>query len=225
MKSKLFFLIPLLTAGCAGYSITGGPGKTVAPSLQTRVSDPKALVAVNSVVLAPISFDPDILDGKGEIETELNRQLQEIVTGEVNLEVVLPKEKRLQPVPPQMGAEPDLPTLLRSARASGADALWITRINTYRQRAGSAVGANEPARVAFTMDVYTTAEGRPVWHGSYYYEDQALSDNLFRIGKTLDKTHRQSGWLSADRLVRDGFREAARDFAAKRVTAFSGPGR
>ena len=89
---------------------------------------------------------------------------------------------------------------------------------------GSALGSSSGATVNFQMSLYRTADAKQVWEASYYFRDQALSENLLKIGDRFEKGQ-GAGWRTALRVISDGFRAALRDFSAKRQAGFIGGGR
>jgi hypothetical protein len=108
---------------------------------------------------------------------------------------------------------------LSALRKAGADALVMTEILTFSERDGSAIGG-EPATVAFVMTVKRTSDGAPVWQGNYFYKQEALSENLLKLGDRLGAGGSGPGWASARAIFERGIEAALRDFGAKREQQF-----
>ncbi len=221
MKSELFWTalaVLIYSAGCTGYSITGGPGQAAPPSLQSSAADYKDLASLNVILLSPIVFEKQAISSTTAKNEMFNKQLLEAISSGTDLEVVPPARGSDADRGIQSGS-PDIAAWLAAANRLGADGVLITRLRTYQDRQGSAAAAEQGARVAFTMTIYQSGDGRPIWQASYHFEDTALSDNLFKLRNRLEGG---TGWLSADRVLRSGFDAAARDLSRTREAAFAG---
>ena len=207
MKKVLLFIALVLSVACSEYSITGGPGKINPKKFDSEIEDLASFTALNSLALMPVVVTPEIAlqlgEGKGFLYEELEKQLRAESTFEVNgctRECVMASE---------MGSFPRS-EWLRSVR--NADAMLVLRVHSYQDRRGSAVGADRGAKLGFSAELINKA-GQEVWRGSYYYQDEALSENLLRISKT--------GWHDVQKLYQDGIKAVAEDLAAKKMAAVS----
>jgi hypothetical protein len=229
-------------SGCSGYSLTGGPGKVVAPSLISSSSSRDALREINSILLLPIEVDRQKSSREGGVAAQLSPalvqqaadDLAERFSVETGVQVQrvhdvlrLPASRELNPEQVQQA--------LAKATASGVSAVLVTRLHSYIEREGSAMGTEVAAHVHVSFAVIPIAataaplnaagiySQKAAWEASYNFRDQALSENLFRLHKALlSQPAGQKGlrWHNAATLLRLGFAEAARDFSERRTQAF-----
>ena len=64
-------------------------------------------------------------------------------------------------------------------KAVGADAVLFGTVSRYVERVGSEYGAQEPAAVAFKLQLISVASGTILWTGSFDQVQEPLSSNLF----------------------------------------------
>lgn len=218
----LCVLLAGVLGGCHGYSVTGGPGQTVAPSLATRVSRNADLLGLNSIVLMPIEFDR-AARGKIAHQEAFDGELVKAMRQELPIEIIAASEVFPALKPFQLGDEFAAPQIskeeaLGRAKQLGSDAVMTTRVQQYVERLGSGMGAEQPAWVEFSVNLYRAADGKEIWRANYSFKDQALSDNLFRAKDRLQK--KDLGWRSAQALLLHGFEIAAQDLAKRRLAQF-----
>lgn len=212
------YIAMLIQLGCVGFSITGGPGKIVEPHLKSLPVDGERLVVINSVLILPVMTH----DRSHKLQDRFwyLENLQEAFGGEAGLEVVGSRRSLDNFVWPANSSLVDNAELAQLGRKHSADAVLITHVDTYRNRDGSQVGVETPAKVSFRMELLNVQSASPVWTASYYYADQALSDNIFRVDDRFAKG-RNAGWRTADDLMRGGIIEAATALAKARDRQFS----
>ncbi len=87
----------------------------------------------------------------------------------------------------------------------------------YRERKGTAYGADLPASVAFSLYLLDVASGETVWSASFDKTQQSLSENLLDAAGFFKHGAK---WLTAEELTRWG----AEDMAAKLKNFRGGPG-
>ncbi len=212
MKRIFVFIVLVLCVACSDYSITGGPGRTNPKKFNSEVGELNSFAALNTVTLMPVVVTREIAlklgEGKSLFYDELEKQLRAEssfdIRGCVN-ECVYTSD---------MGSFPQS-AWLRSLRASGSDAMLVLRVHSYEDRRGSAIGSESGAKLGFSAELINRS-GQEIWRGSYYYQDEALSDNLLRISKSGGQ-----GWHSVQKLYQDGIEMVAKDLAAKKMTAVS----
>jgi len=107
----------------------------------------------------------------------------------------------------QARLRPDFPFTL--AQQLKADAVLISTITCFRNRSGTAWASGKPAAAAFELELYSVADRRLVWTGSYEEEQQPLLANLLQA-KTFFR--RGAKWVTVDALARDGMLKALADF-------------
>lgn len=215
-----FFLLiscSLHMQGCSGYSVTGGPGKTVTPSLMLTSLKPSELVHVNSLLIYP-------LVAEGNLRSIDKRELKlwhedlfglarsalgiELTAMDKILNAAGSAEKTFQ-----------LEQAISTARKLGADSILITTLNGLVERIGSGVGASQPASVSFNMSLYAVQDSSLVWSINFIQRDQALSENLFKIEQQWQKGG-PPRWSSARELLNTGFKQACQDLASRRNESF-----
>jgi hypothetical protein len=81
-------------------------------------------------------------------------------------------------------------------------------VRRYRERKGTAYGADLPASVAFSLYLLDVASGETVWSASFDKTQQSLSENLLDAAGFFKHGAK---WLTAEELTRWG----AEDIAAK----------
>jgi hypothetical protein len=91
------------------------------------------------------------------------------------------------------------------AEQFGATAVVLGSVRRYRERAGQALGSNDPASVWFEFAIHTAPEGEKVWTARFDHTQLPLSEDLFI---TRRYPGRGSRWLTAGELARWGAGEA-----------------
>jgi hypothetical protein len=222
--NKVFFFGCLSAlVGCSGYSITGGPGKTVAPSLMSTKVSNSDLLGVNVLAVLPLQYEDraTALSDRGPM---LYANLVSESQAELLLHVV-PANDVLKALNADRGVTAGavpMSKLSDSVRRLGADSALLTRVHRYTERVGSGVSADVPAGVDFSMSLVRVADNHELWRANYYFQDQALSENLFRIGQTLKESGQGGRWHTAAELLQAGFQKALSELAERRTEAFAG---
>ncbi|PLX49469.1 MAG: hypothetical protein C0613_07585 [Desulfobulbaceae bacterium] len=97
---------------------------------------------------------------------------------------------------------------IRVGRHLGIDHVMVGVVWRYRERQGSAMGASEPASVAFSLFLVEVADGRLVWQNSFDKTQTALSENLFDAPMFFKKGMK---WLSAEELAGYGVEKSLKN--------------
>lgn len=218
LKSFSFCLLLLLLPACSGYSVTGGAGPTVLPRLVPRIADPLALVRVNTVLLLPLSFG-ERTRALNQRSREFFSELQTAAAEELGADLLASKDA-LQSFDWDR-LEIDTAELKQLAQRSQADALLVTNLNNLVERAGSKFGSEQGAQVSFEMRLLRAGDLREIWSASYFFQDRALSENLFRAKERLQDAD-SLGWQTSERVLQQGFRAALRDLSQRRQSQFVG---
>ena len=156
---RVFILTLGVLASCTGYSITGGPGKTVTPSLLSNVSGRSDLLGVNSLLVLPIDFGEKLRGISGD-STKFYKELHSAVDNELSLEFISGDEV--------LSKMRDLKSRIQRSEALNlgkyfkTDAVLVTELHEYAERMGSGVGANSGAGVDFSMTMYRTNDGKEI---------------------------------------------------------------
>jgi hypothetical protein len=97
---------------------------------------------------------------------------------------------------------------LRSAiqlgRELGVDFVFVGYLFRFEERIGSRIGADKPASVGFDVHLLRVKDGKRVWDGKFDETQQALSENLLKIGSFV---RRGAAWLKAEELSSVGMDE------------------
>jgi hypothetical protein len=96
------------------------------------------------------------------------------------------------------------PLLVEMGKSVKADALLVGTIYRFRQRVGSALGADSPASVAFALELIRVADGRVIWRRPFDQTQQSLDQNLLNVGKFFK---RGGKWITAEDLASEGLKE------------------
>jgi len=102
---------------------------------------------------------------------------------------------------------------LRSAIELGkelnADFIFVGYLFRFEERIGSHIGAEKPASVGFDIHLLRMRDGKRVWDGKFDETQQALSENLLKIGSFV---RRKASWLTAEELSSVGMDEMLKRF-------------
>ena len=97
---------------------------------------------------------------------------------------------------------------LRSAIQFGkelnVDFIVLGYLFRFEERIGSRIGAEKPASVGFDVHLLRVRDGKRVWDGKFDETQQALSENLLKIGSFVRKG---AAWLKAEELSSVGMDE------------------
>lgn len=205
IRKFIYLIIVAIAAGCSGYSVTGGPKPVASSPLRTEVIDGDALFNTHSVLALPVINGLALRLGENDL-AQLTAELREALKSELTISVIEAKSELGYAVVGDSGA---VKHGVESARKLGADAVLITVVERYTQREGSRAGADEAALVDLRMTLVSISSSQPIWRASYYYRDQALSENLFKIQQRAIRSRVSGGWLSAQEIARSAFKEVA----------------
>jgi hypothetical protein len=86
---------------------------------------------------------------------------------------------------------------VRLGQSLGVDHIMVGLVWRYQERVGSAMGATEPASVAFTLFVVEVSSKTLVWNGSFDKTQTSLSENLFDTPMFMKKGMK---WLTVEEL-------------------------
>ena len=172
-----------------------------------RVANPKALASVNAVYLAPIVLSQQAARSN-VVDLGLDERIKEVAKRELSMKVIASVSGK--------NAQGER-GYIDAARKAGADAVLITRIETFVERSGSTVGG-EPAVVGFSMSMVRCRDGVEAWRGDYNFRDQPLSDNLLKLGQSQGGGR---GWQSARDVILTGISVSIRDFNERRLSQFT----
>lgn len=210
------FLLCLLAVGCAATGrarLGGGPSAQeprglVAPPLTAHLIDPSALSAVNSIAIARPAFMDANAQG-GLSADDLSVVIERIAREKMTLKVLSASRGA------RIKAASDVP--------AQADAVLRTEILRFDERQGSAFGG-DPATVSFRMNLESYAKAIPMWSAQYFLRQEALSENLLRLGERVGPAGLGAGWKSAQEVFERGVAAALADLNIQRERQFLAKG-
>jgi hypothetical protein len=82
--------------------------------------------------------------------------------------------------------------------------VFVGYLFRFEERIGSRIGAEKPASVGFEVHLLRVRDGKRVWDGKFDETQQALSENLLKIGSFV---RRGAAWLKAEELSSVGMDE------------------
>ncbi len=217
MKREHIFI-----AFCLGF--LGGCGQGSQPSLSPAITTPaliaesetpRELLGINSILIAAPIFDPRARSASGG-QNRILAQLEQAAREQMDVQLIDAESAR---VAASKATSDDSARAV--ARQFGGDAVLRTTILRYTERQGSAVGATQPAGVDFSMRLLRSSDGKTVWTASYHFQDEFLSQNLFKARQRFS-SEAGVGWRSAQDLLADGFRSALSQLSSRRIEQFSG---
>lgn len=203
--------------------VAGQTSTQVVSPLTATVERPEKLRSINSLVVARPVFVRAVAD-RTLSEESLEGVVERIADEVLSLKVVRAADVlgnasasglKLSPD----GGSPETTKTLASLRARGVDAVLVTELSDYRERAGSSIGG-EPATVSFQMAVKETSGGLVVWRAQYFYRQEALSENLLKLGDRLGSGGTGAGWVTGRVVFERGVDMALRDFGSRREALF-----
>ena len=221
---KINELISLLflAAVCSSCAPTSGNvPKYGAPTgnFVGTTGDASRLLSANSILILPVMFDEkaraqspnaplyyDALVNAFRSDVDVDLKADERLLRDLNMAGI-----------PQCGRPQ-----IEAARRYDAEAVLCTTIHQFTEREGSALGAERPASLSFSMEMRRAEDGELIWGGDFVFRDAALNENLLRLPQLVsERSAAGGGWQSARSALVRGFREASQDFARKRLEKFA----
>lgn len=91
----------------------------------------------------------------------------------------------------------------------GVDTVLVGEVTRWREREGGAIGAKNPASVAFQAYLFRVDTGEMLWKTSFSKTQQALSENVLEVENFLKGG---ATWQNSETLARLGVEEVLRTF-------------
>jgi len=85
--------------------------------------------------------------------------------------------------------------------ADTVDAILAGYIFHFKERVGTRYSVESPASASFSLFLTRVSDGRIVWRGFFEETQQALSENLLKLGKFIK---RKARWITARKLAAEG---------------------
>jgi len=197
----LVFMSGVLLSGSEAVEAETKPTLAILPFLIERVEDPSR--GAVCPVCQGVYRRGNILYGSQRTLTRLLQQKMD------TLETfkILPLEK-VEDVFSKMDKGQFELRPLRSAIELGkelnVDFVIIGYLFRFEERVGSRIGVDKPASVGFDIHLLRVRDGKRVWDGKFDETQQALSENLLKIGSFV---RRGGAWLKAEELSSVGMDE------------------
>ena len=197
----LFFMSGMLLSGSVEVGAETKPTLAILPFIIEKMDDPsKGAVCP---VCRGIYKRGDVLYSSQRTLTQLLQQKMETP----GTFTILPLEK-MEEVFSKMDKGQFELRPLRSAIQLGkelnVDFIFIGYLFRFEERVGSRIGVDKPASVSFDVHLLRLKDGKRVWDGKFDETQQALSENLLKIGSFV---RRGAAWLKAEELSSVGLDE------------------
>jgi hypothetical protein len=102
-----------------------------------------------------------------------------------------------------------LRSTIQFGKELGVDFIFVGYLFRFEERIGSRIGVDRPASVGFDVHLLRVKDGKKAWEGKFDETQQALSENLLKIGPFV---RRKASWLTAEELSSVGMDEMLRKF-------------
>jgi len=197
----MFFMSGMLLSGSVEVGAETKPTLAILPFIIEKMEDPSK--GVVCPVCQGIYKRGDVLYSSQRTLTQLLQQKMETP----GTFTILPLEK-MEEVFSKMDKGQFELRPLRSAIQLGkelnVDFIFIGYLFRFEERVGSRIGVDKPASVSFDVHLLRLKDGKRVWDGKFDETQQALSENLLKIGSFV---RRGAAWLKAEELSSVGLDE------------------
>ena len=178
--------------------------RVVQNPLSAQLLDSSQLASVNSIAIAVPSVATSGAAGTLSAD-DAGQVIEQVARETMTLKII---------APPQGGRDGGKQGVL-----DGADAVLKTEILRFDQRQGSAIGG-EPAVVSFRMNLESRGRRVPMWTAQYFLKQEAVSENLLRLGERVGPSGLGAGWSSAQEVFKNGVNAALSNLNAERERQF-----
>jgi hypothetical protein len=197
----VFFMSGMLLSGGMHVQAETKPTLAILPFLIERMSDPSR--GAVCPVCQGVYKRGNILYGAQRTLTQLLQQKMEAL----DTFKVLPLEKVEDIFSKTDKGQFELSPLraaVRLGKELDVDFIFVGYLFRFEERVGSRIGAEKPASVGFDVHLIRVRDGKRVWDGKFDETQQALSENLLKIGSFV---RRGGAWLKAEELSSVGMDE------------------
>jgi len=209
----LFFML----SACNQILAPAGGAPAMLPSLVTHSEAPRELLSINSVYIFPPSFSSGARAASSK-SANFYDALCKSSAAELTIEALCSKDI-FHKFEWETSQSP-LARALDAAKKAAKDAVLLTTVNGFSEREGSRIAVNQPAALSFEMKLIRISDQKEIWSASYFFQDKALSENLFKTGQKLEESG-SAAWQDAHNLIANAFSKSFRDLSTKRVEQFS----
>jgi hypothetical protein len=197
----IFFMSGMLLLGSVEGETETKPTLAILPFFIERVADPSRGAVCR--VCQGVYKSGNILSGSQRTLAQLLQQKMDTLgTFKIlpleNVEALFSKTDQVQF---ELRA---LRSAIQLGKELGVDFIFVGNLFRFEERIGSRIGADKPASVAFDVHLLRVKDGKRVWDGKFDETQQALSENLLKIGSFV---RRGAAWLKAEELSSVGMDE------------------
>jgi hypothetical protein len=202
----LFFMSGILLSGSVEGKAETKPTLAILPFLIERVEDPSRGAVCR--VCQQVYKSGNILPGSQRILAQLLQQKMDTLGTFKILPVEKVEDLFSKTDKGQFELRP-LRSALQFGKELGVDFIFVGSLFRFEERVGSRVGVDKPASVGFDVHLLRVKDGKRVWDGKFDETQQALSENLLKIGSFV---RRGAAWLKAEELSSVGMDEMLKRF-------------
>jgi len=200
----LFLMSGMLFSGSVEVDAETKPTLAILPFLIERTNDPSR--GAVCPVCQGVYKSGNIPYGSPRTLTQLLQQKMEgmetfsVLPSEKVEKVFSTKEKGAFELRPLRSA-------VQIGKELDVDYIIIGYVFRFEERIGSRIGVDRPASVGFDVHLLRVKDGKRVWDGKFDETQQALSENLLKMGSFV---RRKASWLTAEELSNVGMDEMIR---------------
>lgn len=185
-------------AACSGRSVSSsaGPGKDIQP-LGAVVVLP-AETAGGSAAAGQGSDNDSLRKGAGFIDLTM----AEIMKDYRNVRVL--SAKQVETLMEEDNADNSADVIAHLGRVLHCDAVLVTTVHRYRQRAGSELAIESPASASFQMRLVDVKTRAVLWSADFDETQESLLSNILSFSKAQSRGFK---WVTVENLVAQGLRD------------------
>jgi hypothetical protein len=197
----LFFLSGMLLSASVEGEAETKPTLAILPFLIERVGDP------SRGAICPVCRR---VYKRGNVQYSSQRTLAQLLQQKMDTRgtfEILPLEKVEDAFSKTDKGQFELKPLrsaIQLGKELGVDFIFVGYLFCFEERVGSRIGVDKPASVGFDVHLLRVKDGKRVWDGKFDETQQALSENLLKIGSFV---RRGAAWLKAEELSSVGMDE------------------
>ena len=202
----LFFMSGMLFSGSVEVEAESKPTLAIIPFLIERMDDPSR-GAVCPVCHGVYKAGNTLYGSQRTLTQLLQQKMDTLGTFKIlpweEMENVFSKTDK-----GQFELRP-LRSAIQLGKELDVDYIFVGYLFRFEERIGSRIGADKPASVGFDVHLLRVKDGKRVWDGKFDETQQALSENLLKIGSFV---RRGAAWLKAEELSSVGMDEMLKRF-------------
>ncbi len=202
----LFFVSGILLSGSVELEAETKPTLAILPFLIERMEDPSR--GAVCLVCQGVYKRGNIQSGSQRILAQLLQQKMDALETFKMLPLERVEDIFSKTDKGQFELRP-LRSAIQLGKQLNADFIFVGYLFRFEERIGSRIGAERPASVGFDVHLLRVKDGKRVWDGKFDETQQALSENLLKLGSFV---RRKASWLTAQELSSVGMDEMLKRF-------------